>query len=254
VLAARREAAGDHGRALSGLRGTAARMGEWDPPRALKERWLSSEAALLARSGRLDEARSRLDELGTATTAAGVLASARVLLLLGDVAAASAARARVDAPAHPRGRVATALLDVLLAVAAADQQGASERLEDAVAAAAPWALRRAFLVDAAELRAPLERQLERGTVAPAFVLDLLERMAETPVFDVEARRALLDPLTDRERTVLRYLASTLSNAEIAAELYVSVNTVKTHQRAVYRKLDAANRRDAVRRARALGVL
>jgi LuxR family maltose regulon positive regulatory protein len=54
--------------------------------------------------------------------------------------------------------------------------------------------------------------------------------------------------------MLRYLASTLSNPEIAAELYVSVNTVKTHQRAVYRKLGATGRREAVRRARTLGLL
>jgi hypothetical protein len=42
--------------------------------------------------------------------------------------------------------------------------------------------------------------------------------------------------------------------EIAAELYLSINTVKTHQRAVYRKLAATNRRDAVRRARKLNLL
>ena len=45
--------------------------------------------------------------------------------------------------------------------------------------------------------------------------------------------------------MLRYLASTLSNAEIAAELYVSLSTVKTHQRALYRKLGAV---DGVRRS------
>jgi LuxR family maltose regulon positive regulatory protein len=67
----------------------------------------------------------------------------------------------------------------------------------------------------------------------------------------EIRRTLTDPLTERERTVLRYLASTLSNAEIAAELYLSDNTVKTHQRALYRNLGATGRRDAVHRARLL---
>ena len=177
-----------------------------------------------------------------------------MFLLLGDVPAAMAARAQVEAVDHPRGSVDTALLDVLLAVAAGDQEGALERLEDAVVAAAPWTLRRAFLVEATELRTLLERLVDRGTVVTAFALELLERMSGSPLRDDEARRALLDPLTDRERTVLRYLASSLSNAEIAAELYVSVNTVKSHQRAVYRKLGAANRRDAVRRARALRVL
>jgi LuxR family maltose regulon positive regulatory protein len=61
-------------------------------------------------------------------------------------------------------------------------------------------------------------------------------------------------LTDREQLVLRYLSSALSNAEIAAELYLSVNTVKTHQRRIYRKLGADGRRDAVRRAKELRLL
>ena len=86
---------------------------------------------------------------------------------------------------------------------------------------------------------------------PGFALELLERISGASAADTEARRTLIDPLTERERTVLRYLASTLSNAEIAAELYVSVSTVKTHQRALYRKLGAAGRRDAVQRARLL---
>ena len=54
--------------------------------------------------------------------------------------------------------------------------------------------------------------------------------------------------------MLRYLASTLPTAEIAAELYVSVSTVKTHQRSLYRKLGVSGRRDAVRRARLLHLL
>ena len=65
---------------------------------------------------------------------------------------------------------------------------------------------------------------------------------------------LAAPLTDREQLVLRYLASTLSNAEIASELYLSVNTVKSHQRMVYRKLGAGGRRDAVRRAKELRLI
>lgn len=56
---------------------------------------------------------------------------------------------------------------------------------------------------------------------------------------------------ERERTVLRYLACTLPNAEIAGELYVSVATVKTDQRSLYRKLGVSGRREAVRRVRHL---
>ena len=54
--------------------------------------------------------------------------------------------------------------------------------------------------------------------------------------------------------MLRYLTSALSNVEIADELYVSVNTVKTHIKSIYRKLNTTRRRDAVRRARELRLL
>jgi len=63
-----------------------------------------------------------------------------------------------------------------------------------------------------------------------------------------------DRLSDRELAVLSYLPTMLTTAEIAAELYVSVNTVKTHLKSIYRKLDVARRRDAVHRARALHLL
>jgi LuxR family maltose regulon positive regulatory protein len=65
---------------------------------------------------------------------------------------------------------------------------------------------------------------------------------------------LPEPLTDREMAVLGYLPTMFKSAEIAADLFVSVNTVKTHQRAIYRKLGAANRREAVDQARALNLL
>ena len=66
--------------------------------------------------------------------------------------------------------------------------------------------------------------------------------------------ALIDDLTDRELAVLRYLPTPLSQREIAAELYVSLNTVKTHARGVYRKLGVTGRQPAVQRARELGLL
>ena len=61
-------------------------------------------------------------------------------------------------------------------------------------------------------------------------------------------------LTDRELAVLRLLPSRLTNQEIAAELFMSVNTVKTHLKNLYTKIGASSRSDALRRARALDLL
>ncbi|MET8446167.1 LuxR C-terminal-related transcriptional regulator [Streptomyces sp. NPDC005209] len=65
---------------------------------------------------------------------------------------------------------------------------------------------------------------------------------------------VVEELSARERDVLRRLAQLMSTEEIAADLYVSVNTVKTHLKSVYRKLSVNRRGDAVRRARELGLL
>jgi LuxR family maltose regulon positive regulatory protein len=65
---------------------------------------------------------------------------------------------------------------------------------------------------------------------------------------------LAEPLSEREQAILRYLPTMMSNHEIAGELFVSVNTVKTHIKTIYRKLDVTSRRDAVVRARELRLI
>ncbi|MFJ7154873.1 response regulator [Streptomyces sp. NPDC101118] len=77
-------------------------------------------------------------------------------------------------------------------------------------------------------------------VSPAITVRLLREMApRTPA--AEAARRPAEPLTEREREVVRCLARGRTNAEIAAELYVSLSTVKTHLANVQTKLDARNR-------------
>lgn len=61
-------------------------------------------------------------------------------------------------------------------------------------------------------------------------------------------------LSPRELVILRYLPSQLSNAELAAQLYVSQNTLKTHLRSIYRRLEVSGRRDAVAAAERLGLV
>ncbi|MHA7268802.1 response regulator transcription factor [Arthrobacter sp. HLT1-20] len=72
--------------------------------------------------------------------------------------------------------------------------------------------------------------------------------------DFSTHTPLLEPLTSRELEILRYLPTRLSNEELAAHCFISVNTIKTHMVHIYRKLDAANRDAAIDRARSLGLL
>jgi LuxR family maltose regulon positive regulatory protein len=65
---------------------------------------------------------------------------------------------------------------------------------------------------------------------------------------------LHEPLSNSEIRVLRYLPTNLPAPEIARELSISVNTVRTHMRHLYVKLDVHSRADAVKRARTLGLL
>jgi LuxR family maltose regulon positive regulatory protein len=67
-------------------------------------------------------------------------------------------------------------------------------------------------------------------------------------------RAPVDVLTERETAVLQYLPTLMSNAEIAQGLHLSINTVKSHLKAVYRKLGVVGRRDAVLRGRELELI
>jgi LuxR family maltose regulon positive regulatory protein len=70
----------------------------------------------------------------------------------------------------------------------------------------------------------------------------------------EPPRGLTEPLSQAEARVLRYLPTKLSAPEIAGQLYLSVNTVKTHMRHLYDKLGVHRRHEAVEQARALGLL
>ena len=111
--------------------------------------------------------------------------------------------------------------------------------------------------------AKLLRQAASRDIAPDYVSRLLAAMEpgtafeELPPTPLPARppaHPLIDPLTDRELEVLRLLSTDLSGPEIAEELIVSLNTVKTHIKRIYGKLDAHSRYEAVERAQELNLL
>ncbi|MGR6321403.1 LuxR C-terminal-related transcriptional regulator [Micromonospora soli] len=188
---------------------------------------------------------------------------ARVELRAGDPRAAGRALPDWMAPAADAWplpvRLAAGLLDAALAGAGGDDRRAGRLLEQVLDLAGPEGYRRVFTRADPGVRDLLATHLDSGTAHWATVSDLVrgadERGAdEPPERPGGPERTLDEPLTERELTILRYLQSILSNVEIASELSLSVNTVKTHVRNIYRKLDATRRREAVRRARELRLI
>jgi LuxR family transcriptional regulator, maltose regulon positive regulatory protein len=99
--------------------------------------------------------------------------------------------------------------------------------------------------------------LLRGCADPGIAQTLLTAAQSSKAVAVTARTQaciLGEELTPKELEVLGLLATRLSRREIGQRLYVSLNTVKTHHRALYRKLGVENRNGAVKRARELGLL
>ncbi|MFI2712952.1 LuxR C-terminal-related transcriptional regulator [Micromonospora sp. NPDC018662] len=224
--------------------------------------WLTAgEAQLRAAVGDPGGARALLDAAdGDPPDPALALVSARLWLRAGDARAAERALPDWTGPDAERWplpvRLGAGLLDAALAGAAGDARRAGRLLEETLALAEPDGCRRVFTRAEPGVRDLLASHLDSGTAYWATVSELVRGVDASGVDGVPdgPARALDEPLTERELTILRYLQSILTNVEIAAELSLSVNTVKTHVRNVYRKLDATRRREAVRRARELRLI
>lgn len=145
-------------------------------------------------------------------------------------------------------------LSVLLALArraGGDTPGALAALERAVALAEPEGRVRVFLDEGRPVTALLR---DLGSRRGGALLRRLPGVGPVPDAGPPPRRVLVDPLSARELEVLRLLDTDLDGPGIARELYLSLNTVRTHTRNVYAKLGVNSRRAAVRRAGELDLL
>lgn len=150
---------------------------------------------------------------------------------------------------------ATLVEAAVLRGVAAERSGAGDEarfaVERALELAESDAIRRPFTSGGPEVAAILRRTIRHGTAHRWLAGSLLAVVDGRAARDGHQARELLEPLSVRETVVLRYLPTLLSNQEIAGELFVSVNTVKTHLKSIYRKLGVNDRREAVKLAREL---
>jgi LuxR family transcriptional regulator, maltose regulon positive regulatory protein len=159
--------------------------------------------------------------------------------------------------AAEEGDRAGSVIEILVLLAVAHQTrgdiaAALVALQRALALAEPEGYVRVFLDEGLPMAALLQAAAESG-IATRYVRLLRPALSETDARPA-ATAGLIEPLSDRELDVLRLLATELGGPDIASELYVSLNTLRTHTKNIYAKLGVNNRRAAVRRAQELDLL
>ena len=210
----------------------------------------------LGQTGRVEATLTGLDSRERAS-APMCIALAALRLAQHDPQPATAALAPVidgSAAAHPTWVAAALLLEAISRDALGDPDAAGHALERALDLAEPDRMFLPFLLHPTpEL---LERHAQQHTAHAALIAEILSVLTEAsrPAAPPGEPRSLREPLSQAETRVLRYLPTRLSVPEIAGQLHLSVNTVRTHMRHVYDKLDAHRRHEAVEQARTLGLL
>ncbi len=147
------------------------------------------------------------------------------------------------------------LADARLGYSRGDQARGRRSLQRALQLGESEQLRLPFAMQAAWIR-PVLRSDPQLADTHRHLLEpgLVGHGRAEPLAAEQAAPVIVEQLSGREREVLALLSGMLSTAEVASELYISVNTVKTHLKSIYRKLAATHRGEAVRRARQLELL
>jgi LuxR family maltose regulon positive regulatory protein len=226
---------------------------------ALAHQLIGLRLATQARLGQLSEARASLVALDAEQAGSAEIHNARAAICLAEANPAGALEAVEDvltgtAPAV--GYMAVVEADLLAALAhreLGDQRAATAAAERALALAEADRLVLPFaMTGSLDLLEAIPRHETAHTALLTGILDVMRGSSLPP--DDAGSLAQIGQLSPSELRVLRYLPTNLSRPEIASELSVSVNTVNTHIRNIYAKLQAQDRSAAVQRARQMRLL
>ena len=153
-------------------------------------------------------------------------------------------------------RLQALLADARLSYGTGDPARGHQSLTSALRLAEKEQFRLLFVMERAWIRPALRRDPDLAH-AHRRLLDPTLRHDHPPappqILD-PATIVVVESLTEREQEVLRHVAGLLTSPEIAREMHITINTVKTHRAHIYRKLAATHRSEAVRRARQLELI
>ena len=219
------------------------------------------QAAVELMAGRPEASLSVAEGLTDQRSHRAAVLLARAGLALGDQTAATL----LDPAAIERGdsvpvdvQVDAWLAKAQSRLVAGDRDQAVAALRRGVRLARPESLRRPFRDAARDVRRMLRTEASLasaatwlcspGPLAPPKLVTITQDTHGTPA------PIIVDALSARETEVLRHLADLLTTEEVAATMFVSVNTVKSHIRSILRKLSVSRRNEAIRRARELQLI
>jgi LuxR family transcriptional regulator, maltose regulon positive regulatory protein len=257
MVAARQSLAEGRGRAAAESAGRARRG--WSPPAWIEHRLLILDSWAAAAAGDFQSAIDVARRADPGSSLGATVALARALVAGGDPRAARHALlgAPTSGQASDSERVAAWLIDAQLSFGIGDHPEGRRALEHALRLAEPEQLRLPFAMERSWIKPVLRHDHElahpyRHVLQP----DLISPPRDEARLSDAGRPVplIVEPLSEREREVLEHVSALESTAEIATEMYISVNTVKTHLKSIYRKLSATHRGEAVRHARQFGLL
>jgi LuxR family transcriptional regulator, maltose regulon positive regulatory protein len=231
----------------------------WSVPGWLDHRLSLAESQAHAAAGESPAALAAAERAGSDTSLEAAVTLAYVGMAAGDGGnarhvLAPALAAHSGAP--ERVRLQAQLVDARLSYTGGDRAQGRRSLTSALQLAEPEQVRLPFVIERGWLGPVLQGDPElarahRRLLAPAPLHE------QPPVLHGSPEQGpirAVEPLSEREREVLRQVSGMLSTAEVARELHISVNTVKTHLDHIYRKLAATSRGAAVRRVRQLDLI
>jgi LuxR family transcriptional regulator, maltose regulon positive regulatory protein len=234
----------------------------WSLPPWLEQRLTLAESRAYAMAGDTKAAWDAAESVGPESAFEAAVELANAAAAAGNARTASRALVSVlagpgDVPDHVR--LDAWLVDARLKYDGGDWAEARLSLERALRLGQRSQIRLPFVMERSWIRRVLREDTALAHAHRHLFGSVLARRdasasAAPPPVAAAAEPAIVEPLSEREREVLRHVAGLLSTVEIAAEMYISVNTVKTHLKSIYRKLAVAHRGEAVRRARQLRLL
>ena len=231
----------------------------WSVPAWLGQRLSLAESRACVAAGDTRAALAAAERVGRDAPLAAAVALAHARAVAGDGANAQRALAPALAAggeAPDRVRLQAWLVDARLSYGSGDGARGRRSLTSALRLAEREQLRLPFVMERGWIGPLLRRDPELARTHRRLFTPVLreDQPAAPPGAPERATVAAVEPLTEREREVLRHVSGMLNTAEVASEMYISVNTVKSHLKSIYRKLAAAHRGEAVRRARQLELI